>query len=139
MNTLVIDTGQSIIGIFTVNQMAYDAYHPQAYGDAIARIQTADEIVVYGGTNWNDMRVLASIGGPSFQVKGAQIDMRTICWSNRIFGSSLTETYNYHFSDCPAFPATYRGDNERDVYMTYKLWQLWKSGNLRIVDGAYRS
>jgi hypothetical protein len=34
------------------------------------------------------------------------------------------------------FPDTHEGSNERDVFMTLKLWELWKQGKLKILDGG---
>jgi hypothetical protein len=62
-------------------------------------------------------------------------DMMTVCWSDRIMGRSLANTYETQFGACPDFPDTHEGSSERDVYMTFKLWEAWKQGKLRIIDG----
>ena len=61
--------------------------------------------------------------------------MSSVCWSDRIRGSSLENTYKIQFGACPEFPDTHEGSNQRDVYMTFKLWEAWKQGTLRIIDG----
>jgi hypothetical protein len=47
-------------------------------------------------------------------------------------------TYNGKNHDLKAlgkFADTYEGSNECDVYMTFKLWELWKLGRTKILDG----
>ena len=61
--------------------------------------------------------------------------MRSICWSDRIWGKNLVDTYFIHYSEVPDFADTYEGHNERDVYMTFKLWESWKEGRLKVLDG----
>ncbi len=57
-------------------------------------------------------------------INGIHTDMRSICWSDRIWGSNLQGTI-------PPFPDTYEGSAERDCYMTFKLWELWKQNKLK--------
>ena len=47
--TLVIDTGQDIVGIFSVEDDAYTPYRGADISTALQRIQSADEIVTYNG------------------------------------------------------------------------------------------
>jgi hypothetical protein len=140
MTTLVIDTGHDIVGVFCVEDNCYIPYRGSDRATAIQRIQTADEVVTYNGSvhdGWSDLVELGKFvgipGGLPLSVK--HTDMRSICWSDRIWGKSLTDTYNKHFDDCPNFADTHEGSNERDVYMTYKLWELSKQGKLKILDG----
>ena len=51
-----------------------------------------------------------------------------------------------HFNDCPNFPFgrsdsklcdDYEGSNQRDVYMTLKLWELWREGKLNLPGDNY--
>ena len=37
-------------------------------------------------------------------------------------------TYEMCLGEPPTFPDSHVGDNERDCYMTFKLWELWKAG-----------
>jgi hypothetical protein len=136
MTTLVIDTGQDIVGIFSVEEKQYIPYRGDAILFAIHRIETADEVVTYNGNNRDleDMGKFAGVSG-DLPLKGVHIDIRSICWSDRIWGSDLSSTYFKHFKVCRSFPDTYEGSNERDVYMTFKLWELWKQGNIKILDG----
>jgi hypothetical protein len=68
-------------------------------------------------------------------LKGTHTDMRSVCWSDRIWESNLSSTYLRHFIDCPDFAGTHEGSNRRDVRMTFKLWGLCKQGELKIIDG----
>jgi hypothetical protein len=140
MTTLVIDTGQDIVGIFSVEDNKYVAYRGGNIPFAIQRIQSADEVVTYNGTEgaqWSELVELGKRAGVSGELplKGVHSDMRSICWSDRIWGSSLSKTYLKHFDSFPNFPDTHEGSNECDVYMTLKLWELWKQGKLKILDG----
>jgi hypothetical protein len=136
MTTLIIDIGQDIIGIFLVGGEGYFPYRGAAKKSAIRLIRLADEVVTYNGSHY-DLKQLGKFAGEqgSLSINGTHVDLRSICWSDRIYGSSLDSTYNYHFTDCPVFSDTYEGANERDVYMTFKLWELWKHGILKILDG----
>jgi hypothetical protein len=156
MTALIIDTGKDIVGVFSVEENSYVAYRGDAIQSAIQRIEAADEVVTYNGSvhdGWSDLVKLGEwagrADGDSLLLKGTHTDMRIICWSDRIQGSSPINTYLKHYSqeDCPRFPYTsegipegdenYVGSNQRDVYMTFKLWELWKQGKLKIVDGFY--
>jgi hypothetical protein len=140
MTTLIIDTGMDIVGIFSVEDDRYTSYRGDAIASAITPIESADEVVTYNGSvhdGWSDLVELEKLSrkpnGLSF--KGTHADMRKICWGDRIWGCSLTKTYAKHFASCPTFSDTHEGSNERDVYMTFKLWELWKQGELKIIDG----
>jgi hypothetical protein len=138
---LVIDTGEDIVGIYSVEEGKYVPYRGRAISSAIQRIETAEEVVTYNGRHY-DLEELGKFAGlpagEKLSLKGVHTDMRIVCWSDRIWGSSLHNTYSMHFSDDhPSFPYTYEGSNESDVYMTFKLWELWKQGRLRILDGQY--
>jgi hypothetical protein len=140
MATLIIDTGMDIVGIFSVEDDRYTSYRGDAIASAITRIEAADEIVTYNGSvhdGWSDLVELEKLSGKPNRLsfKGTHADMRRICWSDRIWGCSLSNTYTKHFADCPKFSDTHEGSNERDVYMTFKLWELWKQGKLKIIDG----
>lgn len=138
MPTLIIDTGQDIVGVFSVEERRYVPYRGQDILFAIARIETAEEVVTYNGKNY-DLEELGKFAGlpigEPLPLKGSHTDMRSICWSDRILGKKLRDTYLMHFPSCPSFPDTHEGDNENDVHMTFKLWELWKQGQLKILDG----
>jgi hypothetical protein len=109
--------------------------------DALARIEAATEIVTYNGNRYDldKMAKFAQSAGVSFAFKGKHTDMCEICWSSRILGSSLENTFRTQFKTAPpSFPDTYEGNCECDVYMTYRLWVAWKDGSLRILDGQAR-
>lgn len=136
MATLVIDTGQNVVGVYSVEAKNFRAYLGNDIASAIRLIETADEVVTYNGKLY-DMGNLGKLAGLSgnLPLKGIHTDMRSICWSDRILGSNLRFTFGEHFDDCPNFPDTYEGSAERDVYMTFKLWELWKQRRLKILDG----
>jgi hypothetical protein len=140
MTTLVIDTGMDIVGIFSVEENSFTAYRGEEMKTAVQLIEVADEVVTFNGTDhgqrWPDLVKLAEIVGiPDELPLRNHTDMRTICWGDRIWGKCLTDTYGKHFADCPAFANTHEGSCERDVYMTFKLWELLKQGKLKIIDG----
>jgi hypothetical protein len=139
VKTLVIDTGQDIVGIFSVEENSYTPYRGDDITTAIQRIQAADQIITYNG-KLHDLWELGKFSGTSGQLLLSRIhvDMRSVCWSDDIFGSNLCSTYSMHFPECPDFPDTYEGSNERDCYLTFKLWQAWKSGELKVLNGEYQ-
>jgi hypothetical protein len=132
--TLVFDIGSSIIGIYCVEENKYTPYRGDRWGEAVQRLVEADEIVTYNGNDY-DLKELDLI---SKGFKGIHRDMREICWSTRIWGSNLRDTYAMHYSESPKFPDTYEGNNERDVYETYMLWLAWKNDELKVIDGKYK-
>ena len=138
MATVVIDTGQNIVGVFSVEEKNFRAYLGNDIVAAIRLIETADEVVTYNGKLY-DLENLGKFAGlpGNLPLKGTHTDLRSICWSDRILGSNLGFTYGEHFDDCPSFDDTYEGSAERDVYMTFKLWERWKQGPLKILDGNY--
>jgi hypothetical protein len=136
MTTLVIDTGTDIIGIYSVEGNNYIPYQRNAFSRAIRRIEAADEVVTYNGKSY-DLPALAGFAGRELFRTGTHTDMRSICWSDRIWGRNLYDTYGMHFTTNPVFPNTYEGSNQNDCYKTFKLWELWKQGKLKILDGHH--
>jgi hypothetical protein len=138
MKTLVVDTGMNLVGIFSVEENAYVAYRGDTIREAIQRIQAADEIVTYCG-EFYDLGELGKFAGivGDLPLNGVHTDMRSICWSDRIIGSSLLKTYEMCLGEPPTIPDSQEDDNRRDCYMTFKLWELWKAGTLRVIDGHY--
>lgn len=142
MNVLVIDTGLDIVGVYSVARRKYVPYRGDAIARALTRIEKADEVVTYNGDH-RDLKDLLSFArrtrrnvGNAFPLRGKHTDMRTVCWSDRIWGSDLRTTYRIQFGELPTFPDTYEGSNEMDVHMTHGLWRAWKAGTLKIVDGC---
>lgn len=146
MTTLVIDAGQSIVGVYSVEGRGYIGYRGSRIAEALERVQGADEVVTYNGEMY-DIEQLGKFAGivGDLPIKGKHIDMQRIIWEP-IVGSSLIRTYGMHFKDCPEFPFghrdspdcdEYEGSNQRDVYMTFKLWGLWRDGKLDIAGGNY--
>lgn len=146
MRTLVIDTGQSIVGVYSVEEQRYIGYRGSRISEAIERVRNADEVVTYNGTN-RDLRDLGRFAGidGDLPLTGWHIDMQRMIW-HPIVGSSLVRTYKMHFDSCPEFPFgrrdirdcdDYEADNQRDVYMTFKLWECWKENRLNLVGNNY--
>ena len=65
-----------------------------------------------------------------------------------LYYARFNNTYSIHFdiNSCPSFPYAHdgssecnnhEGSNQRDVYMTFKLWELWKQHKLKVLDGLY--
>ena len=129
-DTLVFDTGMTIIGIFSVKKREYQAYYGDDRRKAAQRLVRAQEIVSYNGKRYDVMDISRALGLPERQrpsFKGVHRDMREIRWVN-ILGSNLRYTYSLHFPDAPSFPDTYEGSNQMDCYMAWKLWECWKEG-----------
>lgn len=146
MTTLVIDTGQDIIGIYSVEDREYLAYRGSRIAEALHRIQNADEVITYNGERRDllDLARFAGIEG-DFALKGKHTDMQVKVWAP-IIGSSLTRTYEMHFEDCPECPFSaagsevigdYEAANRCDVYMTLRLWKLWKADKLKLMGYGY--
>ena len=57
MATLVVDTGQDIVGIFSVQSRRFCG---QSIARAIRRLQSAHEVITYNGKNY-DLEELASL------------------------------------------------------------------------------
>ena len=152
MTTLVIDTGMSIVGIYSVDDHVFVAYRGNRIAEAIERIQSADEVVTYNGCN-NDLKQLGKFAGiedGDLPINGDHVDMQAKCWEP-IVGTSLLNTYCMHFDletsvpDPPFCPSAEEEERERkyelgnqcDVYMTLKLWELWKADKLRLMGYGY--
>jgi len=146
MTTLVIDAGQSIVGIYSVEEGEYIGYRGSRISEAVERVQNADEVITYNGEMY-DLEQLGKFAGidGELPIKGKHIDMQRMIWEP-IVGSSLIRTYERHFESCSEFPFgrrdcddcdEYEDSNQRDVYMTFKLWELWKDKKLDIVGGNY--
>jgi hypothetical protein len=146
MTTLVIDTGQDILGIYSVEDREYVAYRGNRIAEGVERARLADEVITYNGERRDllDLARFARLDG-DFPLKGKHTDMQIMCWAP-IFGSSLTRTFNSQLPVCPEFPFgrtnselsdDYEDSNQRDVYMTLKLWELWKDGKLNLPGDGY--
>ncbi len=125
MTTLVFDAGESIVGIFCVDEGKYRAYMGAEITQGVSRIVAADEVVTYNGDSY-DLEQIAKLAGlPTgvpIRLSGRHTDMQPLCWPN-IMGSNLRSTYRRQFGEEPPdFPDTYEGDNERDCHMTWRLW-----------------
>jgi hypothetical protein len=146
MTTLVIDAGQNIVGVYAVEESEYIGYRGSRIAEALRRVQNANEVITYNGEMY-DLEQLGKFAGldGELPLRGKHIDMRRMIWEP-IVGSSLIRTYDRHFKDCPDFPFgrresddcdEYEGSNQRDVYMTLKLWECWKDKKLNLVGSGY--
>jgi hypothetical protein len=138
-DTLIIDIGQDIVGIYSVADKTYVSHRGAAISEAISRVQGAAEVVTYSGVQRPALLVLGQLAGlpegEMLSLNGARIDMREICWGNKKPESSLIDTYKLHFCDVPALPDTYEDSNYSDVWMIFQLWELWIKGELKVLDG----
>lgn len=145
MSTLVVDIGQNVIGIYSVEESEYTLYPSGDFAAAIRRIETADEVITYNGGSAksggvaDDLLVLGRMVGmkDALPISGKHIDLRKIIWSNIIWGDGLELTYKMHFDDDPQFTSLTEAEssNRRNVHMTLKLWEVWKQGKLKILNG----
>ena len=145
MSTLVVDIGQNVIGIYSVEESEYTLYPSSDFAAAIRRIETADEVITYTGGSAksggvaDDLLVLGRMVGmkDALPISGKHIDLRKIIWSNIIWGDGLELTYKMHFDDDPQFTSLTEAEssNRRNVHMTLKLWEVWKQGKLKILNG----
>lgn len=129
-NTLVLDVGQSIIGLQKPYRGRYMPYYEQKRIHAFGRLESADEIVTYNGNGYDldELNKLSlKLRDKDFEFLGIHTDMKEIIWPG-IRGSNLSGTYSLYFSSVKKFPDTYEGSNRSDVYMTLMLWRYWKSG-----------
>lgn len=137
-DTLVIDTGEDIVGIYSVAEQQYTPYRGNRIAEALERIQRAAVVVTYNGKH-ADLIHLGRFAGlkndAHFPINGKHVDMRTVCWSDEIWGSNLRSTYLKNFPSLPDVEDTYEGSNQLDTLMTLSLYQLWNWGQLRVVDG----
>src|SRR3990172_5676164 len=124
-DTLVIDIGQNLVGVYSVANRKYVPYRGDRIRLAIERIEKAIEVVTYNGNRYDIVELQKFKTGLGIEgelkIRGRHTDMQEVCWSTRILGSSLSNTYNYHFSTVPPFPDTHEGSNRTDVYKTFKL------------------
>lgn len=133
--TLVFDIGDDILGIYSVEAGEYIPYRGNKMKDAVNRLLKAKEIVSYNGKDYDVHKINQLFDDVFVEFSGNHSDMREICWSARIWGKSLRDTYAMHYSESPEFPGTHEGSNERDVYETYMLWLAWKNDELIVIDG----
>lgn len=126
-NTLVVDVGETIIGIQNPNGGAYIGYRSEKRVRALERLEKADEVVTYNGNRYDIQelnRLSRELRRCKFLMNGLHTDMSEICWPG-ILGSSLADTFREHSLAPRIFPDTYEGSNRRDVYMTMALWKWW--------------
>ncbi|PSJ18149.1 ribonuclease H-like domain-containing protein [Nitrosomonas supralitoralis] len=125
---LVVDVGESIIGIQPVKFGRYIPYYGDKRVRALERLEDAGEVVTYNGNEY-DIRELNKLSirlrNTDFIMRGIHTDMRELCWPN-IWGSNLRDTYKRYCSIKTEFPDTYEGSNRSDVFRTLHLWRYWK-------------
>jgi hypothetical protein len=136
-NTLVIDVGTTIVGVYSVESAQYVGYYGAARHEAVQLIQAASEVVTYNGARYDLLelgRIAGLPGNGPLPLRGEHSDMQEICWPG-ILGSSLKNTFARLVGSCPTFPETYEDSNQRDIHMTLKLWELWRAGQLTDIHG----
>jgi hypothetical protein len=134
---LAIDVGENLVGVYSVTDQKYRAYYGNERLAGIKRICRALEVITYNGKTY-DLPIISKLSnllGQEFTLTGTHFDMRSVCWSDRIYGSNLRDTYFIHYDSLPNFEDTHTGSNECDTYMTWKLWERMKSGTLKVLDG----
>ena len=135
---LVIDTGENLCGVYAVADRQYTPYRGAQIAAAIARIQRAAVVVTYNGKRFDFVMLGRYCGLENDElltIDGEHVDMREVCWSDRIFGSSLANTYLRHFDELPPFEDSHEGSNRLDCELTCALYELWKQGKLLVIDG----
>jgi hypothetical protein len=111
METLVIDAGTTMVGIYAVEAGTYVPYTmSEIIAVAVPRIAAAREVITYNGRRY-DLLELGRLAGMScnLPLTGIHTDMEVICWSDRINGKCLLDTYLMHFDVQTTFPSTYEG------------------------------
>ena len=139
--TLVLDVGQSIIGIYCVQHRRYDAYQDVRRIHGLRRIARAGELITYNGDRYDltEISLLSErLGYAAFKLPPRHVDMRTVCWGPHIIGSSLENTYERQFGSIPSPSTSYEEDCRRDVRMTFELWSAWCRRALKVNYGAER-
>jgi hypothetical protein len=53
MRTLVVDTGQDLVGVFFVEEERYVPYRGYGIAEAVKLIQAADEVITYNGKDYD--------------------------------------------------------------------------------------
>jgi hypothetical protein len=83
METLVIDVGTTMFGIFFVKKAVYVPYVLDDRRAALYLLQNADEVVTYNGMKY-DLTELGMLAGltDELPLKGFHPDMARICWGN---------------------------------------------------------
>ncbi len=58
------------------------------------------------------------------------MDLQKSCYSARTLHPGLVSTYRKRLNLPTKFPNTPEGRNRSGIAMTFRLWQLWKTGAL---------
>lgn len=133
MKSLVVDVGQSIVGIQDARRGRYFACYGDKRRRALERLEEADEVITYNGNRYDICKLdelSDKLRGTKFHMIGVHTDMRELCWPN-ILGSNLISTYKQHVGIKFEFPDTYEGSNRSDVFYDEnalatleKLWRI---------------
>jgi hypothetical protein len=132
--TLVFDVGQNILGIYAVKRRSFVQYRNDDIRRGAQRLVRAREIVSWWGNLYDFPTLAKKLGlreGEAPRILGIHVDMAAVCWG-QIQGSNLRGTYLRQFSEVPISDGTHEGDNKCDVQMTFRLWQCWKAGTLKL-------
>ena len=105
-DTLVVDGGSTIVGIYSVKQRKYVAYRYPNMLLGARRLIRAREVVTWCGWLYDLPRICALLGLPETGVSpflGTHTEMHDKCWAN-IRGSNLAGTYQPQFGSLPELP-----------------------------------
>lgn len=139
-DTFVIDTGESIIGIWSVKNSRYRAYRGKALSAMTHKILRVREVVTFNGNgergDKSDLARFIGVSREYLMFSGMHVDMRDKCWPTMERGPSLINTFDKVFGKGSAtaiyerfllkYGDEYIADNRRDVELTRQLWKLWR-------------
>lgn len=134
----VFDFEYGTLGIYSVKEDTFTAYHGEDIREATQQLLTVKEAVSYNGNRGFDrMRFNSLLNLPPedpIPFEGKHTDMNQICWGKGILGSDLIKTYR---ENCPNDDYELISDPEddesadQDCYMTFKLWECLQEGKLK--------
>lgn len=129
---IVFDVGDNLIGLMYSESGEYKSFYGSERTGAIDALEGADEIITFSGLNYDIKEVEKAskeLRGKGFSPKGIHTDIMTRCWDT-CYGADLAECFDKIIGEKVSLPDTHLGSNEKDVYMTLKLWKsLYLSNN----------
>lgn len=131
-DTLVFRTSENLLGVYSVKQRKYASYRSPYTSEGILRLIKAREIVSYKGTRDDLPRLAAHLKlpkGKQLSIRGIHVDLQKV-YNRGQRDPGLVPTYKKRFDLLPKFPDTPEGRNRAAIAMTFRLWQLWKSGTV---------
>ena len=144
MTTLIVDLGETVIGVYCVEDDTYIPYREPEYKIARNRIATADEVVTFNGEEYDLwMQPLSTKNGSKFLLSGVHTDMKIHCYGIwGCCGTKLRENFELNFGnyEIPSrgYTDKYVVSNWEDVFMTLKLWELHRRKALKVPAKSLR-